>query len=273
MKESEAQKSDDDSEDDVPIASVVLKNKQCSLTLQQIEDCKVGPLGEKAIGVTVAKHFDGVEYRGTVDSWRSVRKRSYYHVTYTDGDEEELSQIELRDGYVLGLSETINAEWNKFNLGKTQTELEDSDKEDNQDINEEMSEGEGSVYDKDSDEEIIARGIKRRRKEKEKTTKKKPIKRLGGRRKQQTIAGLVLPQPGDKSVAGEAFGKLDSTQRDVLTGNINKKTKQVSSPSISFLIQVLDTTPPYAPIFLIQGCEGIRQGANLRCWVFERCEK
>ena len=58
--------------------------------------------------MTVAKQFDGVEYRGTVDSWRSARKRSYYHVTYTDGDEEELSQTELRDGYVLGLSDEIN---------------------------------------------------------------------------------------------------------------------------------------------------------------------
>jgi hypothetical protein len=36
VKETEAQESDDDSEDDVPIASVVLKKNKCSLTLQQI---------------------------------------------------------------------------------------------------------------------------------------------------------------------------------------------------------------------------------------------
>ena len=119
VKESEAQKSDDDSDDDVPIARVVLQSKQNSLTRQQIADCKDGPLGEKAMGVTVAKQFNGVEFRGTVDSWRSARKRNYYHVTYTDGDEEELSQIELRDGFVLGLSKTINEEYAKLNVGKT----------------------------------------------------------------------------------------------------------------------------------------------------------
>jgi hypothetical protein len=76
IKETEEQDSDDDSEDNVPIASVVLKKKNSSLTREQIENCKVGPIGEKALGVTVAKQFDGVEYRGTVDSWRSARKRS-----------------------------------------------------------------------------------------------------------------------------------------------------------------------------------------------------
>ena len=195
VKESEAQKSDDDSDDDVPIARVVLQSKQNSLTRQQIADCKDGPLGEKALGVTVAKHFDGVEYRGTVDSWRSARKRSYYHVTYTDGDEEELSQIELRDGFVLGLSKTINAEWTKLNLGKTQTELEDSDKDDNTDNNDEMSAGEGSVYDKDSDEEIIARGNKRRRKDKEKTTKKQPIKNWVGEENNKRSLGSYYLNP------------------------------------------------------------------------------
>jgi hypothetical protein len=73
--------------------------------------------------VTIANTFDGVEYRGTVDSWRCARKRSYYHVTYTDGDEEELSQTELRDGYLLGLTDVIEAEWKKSNSGKTHTNL------------------------------------------------------------------------------------------------------------------------------------------------------
>ncbi len=110
VKETELQESGSDSEDDVPIATALTTNKKCSLTLQKIEDCNEGPKNEKALGVTVAKKFDGVEFRGTVDSWRSARKRSYYHVIYTDGDEEELSQTELRDGYLLGLSHEIETE-------------------------------------------------------------------------------------------------------------------------------------------------------------------
>jgi hypothetical protein len=50
----------------------------------------------------VAKIFEGVEFRGIVDGFRSARQRLYYHVTYTDGDEEEMSQAELRDAYLLG---------------------------------------------------------------------------------------------------------------------------------------------------------------------------
>jgi hypothetical protein len=67
-----------------------------SLSLQQMQDFKEGPEGERAVGKTVAKMFDGVEFRGIVDSFRKVRQRYYYHITYTDGDEEEMSQIELR---------------------------------------------------------------------------------------------------------------------------------------------------------------------------------
>ncbi len=86
------------------------KEKGQFLSAQLIEDCNNGPLGERAIGVTIAKTFNGVQYRGTIDSFRTARKRFYYHVTYEDGDEEELSQVELRDGFVLGLSRDIEAE-------------------------------------------------------------------------------------------------------------------------------------------------------------------
>ncbi len=61
---------------------------------------QVGPQGERAIGVTVAKKFDGVEFRGIVDSFRSARIFFYRHVTYLDGDEKELSQTKLRDDYL-----------------------------------------------------------------------------------------------------------------------------------------------------------------------------
>jgi hypothetical protein len=96
-----------DSEDDRPIVITLRQEKVQSLSAQQIQDCKEGPVGETVVGVTIAKTFDGVEFRGTIDSFRTARKRFYYHVTYTDGDEEELSQRELRDGYVLGLSKEI----------------------------------------------------------------------------------------------------------------------------------------------------------------------
>ncbi len=64
VKETEVQESDGDSEDNVPIAAVLRKKKECtsSLTLEQIQDCEVGPKDDKAVGVTVAKIFDGVEY-------------------------------------------------------------------------------------------------------------------------------------------------------------------------------------------------------------------
>ena len=43
------------------IASALRTKRQSSLTLEQIEDCKVGPQGDRAIGVTVTKWFDGVK--------------------------------------------------------------------------------------------------------------------------------------------------------------------------------------------------------------------
>jgi hypothetical protein len=102
-----------DSDDDVPVATLLRQDKAHILSSQQIQDCLEGPKGEKAIGVTVAKTFDSVEYRGTVDRFRTARSRTYYHVTYTDGDEEELTQRELRDGYILGLSKEIVAQSEK----------------------------------------------------------------------------------------------------------------------------------------------------------------
>jgi hypothetical protein len=45
-------------------------NKDINLSLQQIQDCKEGPVGERAVGVTIAKTFDGIEFKGTIDSFR-----------------------------------------------------------------------------------------------------------------------------------------------------------------------------------------------------------
>jgi hypothetical protein len=45
-----------------------------------------------------------VEFKGIDDRFRTERKRHIYHVTYSDEDEEELSQKKLRDAFVLALS-------------------------------------------------------------------------------------------------------------------------------------------------------------------------
>ena len=114
VPETEQQDKSSESDDDIPVATLLRKENTFTMTEQQKKDCLEGPQGERAIGVVVAKTFDGVEFRGTVDSFRTARQRHYYHVVYTDGDEEEMSQTELRDGYLLGLSDEILRHWNMY---------------------------------------------------------------------------------------------------------------------------------------------------------------
>jgi hypothetical protein len=90
-----------------------------------------------------------------------------------------------------------------------------------------MSDGEGSLYDKGSDEEELNMNRKKRRKEMlarglvpgEKTQKK-------NKKGQKPMAGLVLPVPGEKTVAAEAFGKMNPTEKELVAHNINRKTKK-----------------------------------------------
>ena len=171
-EEIEDQDKASDSEDDIPFATLLRQEKGNELSLEQIQDCKEGPVGERAIGVTVAKIFDGVEYRGTIDSFRKARQRYYYHVTYSDGDEEELNQAELRDGYILGLSEVIEVQ------------------------------------------KTVERAEKRKR-----TTKKK----------KKELSDVILPESGDKTVAAEAFHKLDANQKQLVADKVNRQTKKVSA--------------------------------------------
>jgi hypothetical protein len=209
----------DDSDDNIPIATSLQKPKivTCSLTLQQIKDCREGPQGESAVGVTVAKMFEGVEFRGTVDRFRQARKRMYYHVTYTDGDEEEYTQTELRDGYVRGLSEDIEREWAKFTSQTSdETELADS------------SESDDFSSDKSSDEEI-PKPPKKKRKEnakssKKKTTKSKKTKQVSGK---DALSDQLLPLAGSNNVTSEAYAKLTNEQQESVAANINLKTKKV----------------------------------------------
>ena len=103
----------------------------------------------------------------------------------------------------------------------------------------ELEEANRHVRETSEEASRIAKKLEVERQEKEQTTRKHAIKKLGARTKKptmakkQTMAGLVLPQPGDKSVAGEAFGKLDATQRDVLTGTINKKTNEINREQLT----------------------------------------
>ncbi len=117
VDETEQQNKSSESEDDIPVSTLLRQEKGISLTVQvqQIQDCRDGLQGHRAIGVSVANFFGGVEFRGIVDSYTTARQRRYYHVVYTDGDEEESSQIELRDAYLLGLSEEIETQWKLMN--------------------------------------------------------------------------------------------------------------------------------------------------------------
>jgi hypothetical protein len=140
-------------------------------------------------------------------------------VTYTDGDEEELSQTEFRDCYLLALAPQIEREWaiykwlqKKTSSGETCEGNVDGDNDDQL-----MSDDEGSLY--DSDEEELAR--KRKKGRKEKTT------RAAKKKSHEPISGLVLPIAGDKTVAGEAFAKLNDHDKELVAVHINRKTKKV----------------------------------------------
>ena len=212
VPETEEQDEGSDSDDNIPVANLLRKEKGATLSLQQIQDCQVGPKGEKAIGVSAAKLFDGVEFRGIVDRVRTARKRQYYHVTYSDGDEEELSQAELRDAYVLGLAEEIQTQWETMIQGDKNKAIEDTD------VSEvETSDGEGSEFDKaDYDEQVENK--KRTRKENQKSSTKK---------KKTELSGCVLPLAGEKTVAAEAYEKLSESEKLLVVEKVNRKTKKV----------------------------------------------
>ena len=74
---------------------------------------------------------------------------------------------------------------------------------------------------------------RRRKKSKKKAKrrarhKKTPIEKPRKRKKTIELSGLILPQHGDKTVAGEAFEKLSASQKQIVADKINKKTKKVS---------------------------------------------
>ncbi len=162
--------------------------------------------------------FDDVKFSGIIDSFRKERNRYIYHVTYCDGDEEEWCQRELRDGYVLGLETETETEWNKLKETRKDKDVEERVL----DLEEDASDGEGSLYGTSSEEESCRQKLKRR--------KVVTVKRAPKRSKPKDaneLSELILPEVGDKSVAGEAFGKLTAQQKSVVAANVNKKTKNV----------------------------------------------
>jgi hypothetical protein len=110
--------------------------------------------------------------------------------------------------------------WAAFKKTNTKKSI-DANEEDSLTVEEEdqaMSDGEGSLYDKGSDEEELNKKKKKRRKER--------VPR-GSKNRQKPLSGLVLPVPGEKTVAAEAFGKLNPEEQKLVATNINKKTKKV----------------------------------------------
>jgi hypothetical protein len=61
VDETEQQDKSSDSEDEIPVLTLVRQEKGVTLTSQQIQDCRDGThtQGERAIGVSVAKLFGG----------------------------------------------------------------------------------------------------------------------------------------------------------------------------------------------------------------------
>ncbi len=215
MPETEQQGATSESDDDVPVAMLLKPKKAGSLTLQQIQECKNGPEGDKAVGKTVAKIFVEVKFTGIIDRFRTERKRHIYHMTYSDGDEEEWSQRELRDGYVLGLAPEIEARWKTLKEARGDKDVEDRELNNE----EEASDGEGILYAASSDEETCHRKSKRC-----KDVNVKPSPKRAKRLQSGELSGLILPRSGDKSVAREVSGKLTAKQKTIVAANVNKKT-------------------------------------------------
>jgi len=138
---------DSDSDDnDIPITTT-LRNPP------KVLPTPVCPKGNDAMGLMIARDFgvDGGIYHGKITAVDMNGRRTYYHVTYDDGDEEDFDYDELK--YAVGLQEAVA-------LGRYVAPMEDEDQ---------MSDGEGSVHvpsEKDSDdssEEIVKKKVTRKR--------------------------------------------------------------------------------------------------------------
>ena len=87
-----------DDEDNVPVALLLGKQKKktSQTPTKNLRDTRGDiVMGEAAIGVGIAKVFQDLGlFIGVVDRVRKEGRETLYHVLYTDGDEEELSNYE-----------------------------------------------------------------------------------------------------------------------------------------------------------------------------------
>ena len=122
-----------------------------------------------------------------------------------------MSQAELRDGYVLGLAEEIQTQWETMKQGEKTKAIEDTD------VSEvETSDGEGSEYDRAEYNEEMKNKKRKRKENKTSSTKKKT-----------NLSGCVLPLAGEKTVAAEAYEKLSESEKQIVADKVNRKTKKV----------------------------------------------
>ena len=88
---------------------------------------------------------------------------------------------------------------------------------DNDNCEDDSSDENGSQYDNsDYNEEVRHKRKERKDKNARKSKKTKA-----------ELSGIVLPQSGDKTVAAEAYGKLDDQQKKLVAEKVNHKTKKV----------------------------------------------
>ena len=95
----DAKSNSDDDDDLVPLASLVAKEKLDVLAAVSTKAASiVYPVGEAAIGVQVARDFGGKHgiCNGKITTVNLTGRRPLYHCVYTDGDEEDYNQAELR---------------------------------------------------------------------------------------------------------------------------------------------------------------------------------
>ncbi len=86
---------------------------------------------------------------------------------------------------------------------------------------------------------------KNKRQRKENTTSSQKTKK---RKQYKELSGIMLPQSGEKTVAAEAFSKLNKKRKKIVEGNVNRKTKEVLLSMIREFHQYL--TIPLHPCFV-----------------------
>jgi hypothetical protein len=142
--------------------------------------------------------------------------------------------------HVLANTDKIQTEWDQLQVEKQS----EKDVEAEQSSHGETDSGsEGSEYDRHDFEKEH-----KQTKRKSKTTFKRGGKRpkcykRGAKKPSNDISGIVLPHSGDKTVAGEAYAKLDIAQQQLVSEKVNKQTKQVCLFThlsfFSFLLNIL----------------------------------